>query len=297
MAREGKVSIVPMRDILKDARSRGYAVGCYNVVNLEMARGIIQAAEEERSPVILCHAEVHFPITPIEVIAPSILHLSRSARVPVSILLDHGLSIESVMRAIKNGFNAVMFDGSELPVEDNIQKTSQIVRIAHALDIDVEAEIGRVTRPKSGGACGEEEDAVVDDPSLYTDTEEASVFVERTGVDALAVAIGTAHGIYFREPKLDFDRLEKIRKNTNAFLVLHGGSGLSPETMRKATETGITKVNYYTGMALKAAEDLRALFKGTQDKIFYHDLVTASVKSFAEDARRTMRIFNSSGKA
>lgn len=290
------MSVVPMREILADAKSRKYAVGCYNAINLEMIRGIIKAAEEESSPVILCHAEVHLKFTPLEMIVPIMRAEAGRAKVPVALLLDHGHTFDVIVKAMNLGMNAVMFDGSSLPLKENVKITNEIVKIAGALDADVEAELGHVTRPKSAGAEGDEDDSVINDISLYTNPEEACTYVERTGVNALAVAFGTAHGMYLKEPKLDLERLENIAKAVNVPLVMHGGSGLTPLDFKNSIGKGISKINYYTGMALNSAEKLRSALKDNKTA-FYHNLMMEAIESFRIDACDTMRLFGSSGKA
>ena len=288
--------VVPMREILKDARIRGYAVGCYNAINLEMIRGILEAAEAEASPVILCHAEVHLKYTSLESIVPVMAAEAARAKVPAALLLDHGKDFGVMVRALHLGMNAVMFDGSSLPDSENIEKTREIVRIAQALDADVEAELGHVTRPKSAGADGSEDDSVIDDTSLYTSPDKAADFVAATGVQALAVAFGTAHGLYLKTPVLDLVRLAQIRDRVLSPLVMHGGSGLTETDFRQAIRAGICKVNYYTGMAVAAAERIRATLAGG-GTAFYHNLMMMAIDSFRQDAVETMRIFGSSGKA
>lgn len=291
------MSLIPMKEMLADATRGKYAVGCYNAINLEMIRGVIEAAEQEKSPVVLCHAEIHFKFTPLEKIAHIMVQEAKNARVPVSILLDHGKSFSALIKAMHLGFNAVMFDGSELSYEENVAQTKRIVEIAHVLDVCVEAELGHVTRPKSGGAEGEEDDSIVDDTSLYTDPMQAGIFIEQTQADALAVAYGTAHGLYLKKPVLDFDRLLQIRKNIDVPLVMHGGSGLSAQDFQKSIECGIQKINYYTGVAKKVAMDLKCKLISTEGDSFYHDLMMLSIQSIREDVAGTMRLFGSSGHA
>ena len=289
--------IVSMKEILKDAKSKKYAVGCYNAVDMQMIRGIIQAAEEENSPVILCHAEVHFKYTPIEKIAPVMIEEAANAKVPVALLLDHGKSFSAIMKAMHLGFNAVMFDGSELSFEENVCQTREIVKIARELNVSVEAELGHVTRPKSGGADGEEEDSVIYDKSFYTDPEKAADFVQKTGIDALAVAFGTVHGVYMTKPQLDLSRLDRIREITNMPLVMHGGSGLTAQDYENSIKNGICKINYYTNMALKAAEVIKEKLNNTKESVFYHNIMMWSIEAFKEDVKNTMKLFKSSNKA
>ena len=291
------MSIVSMNEILKDAKEKKYAVGCYNAINLDMIRGVIEAAEEEQSPVILCHAEIHFKYTPLEKIAPILVNEASSAKVPVALLLDHGTSFDAIIKAMKLGFNAIMYDGSSLSCEENTSNTKEFVKIARAMGISVEAEMGHVARPKSAGADGEDDDSIIDDMSLYTDPLQAEIFVEETGIDALAVAIGTVHGVYLKTPKLDIGRLKEICKKIDVPLVMHGGSGLTNMDFKNSIENGISKINYYTGMALYSAERIRKEFDRTNEKVFYHHMMMTAIDAFREDVQKTMKIFQSSGRA
>ncbi len=291
------LSKVSMGEMLRDASRRGYAVPCFNAINLDMVRGIIEAAEQESSPVILCHAEIHFKYTPLETIAPIMVDAMNKAKVPVSILLDHGKSFGAVTNAMHLGFNAIMFDGSEYDYEENVARTSEVVKIARTLGVSVEGELGYVTRPKSGGAEGEDDDSIIDDTSLYTDPEQAREFVERTGIDALAAAFGTVHGVYLKKPELDLNRLERISKTAGVPIVMHGGSGLSTENFNEAIDKGVAKINYYTGMALKVVDRAKERIAQSEAKMFYHELMMNVIQDFKEDAQQIMRTFRSNGKA
>lgn len=288
---------VAMNEMLQDASLRGYAVPCFNAINLDMIRGIIQAAEEEQSPVILCHAEIHFKYTPLEMIAPIMVEAMEQATVPVSILLDHGKSFSAVTKAMHLGFNAIMFDGSEYEYEENVLRTSEVVKIAKTLGVSVEGELGYVTRPKSGGAEGEDDDSIIDDTSLYTNPEQAREFVERTGIDALAAAFGTVHGVYLKKPKLDLSRLEQIRNTAGVPIVMHGGSGLSVEDFNNTIDKGVAKINYYTGMALKVMEQAKTRLAPPEESTFYHEFMMDVIQDFKEDAQQIMRTFRSNNKA
>lgn len=291
------MSKVPMSEMLQDASHRGYAVPCFNTISLDMVRGIIEAAEEEKSPVILCHAEIHFKYTLLEQIAPIMVEAMNKAKVPVSILLDHGKSFSAVTNAMHLGFNAIMFDGSEYGYEENVQKTSEVVKIAKTLGVSVEGELGYVTRPKSGGAEGQDDDSIIDDTSLYTDPEHAREFVERTGIDALAAAFGTVHGVYLKKPVLDLNRLEQISKTAGVPIVMHGGSGLSDEDFKQTIDKGVAKINYYTGMALKVVDRTKERFAQSEEKTFYHEFMMNVIQDFKDDAQQIMRGFRSQNKA
>ena len=286
-----------MSEMLQDASHRGYAVPCFNTISLDMVRGIIEAAEEEKSPVILCHAEIHFKYTLLEQIAPIMVEAMNKAKVPVSILLDHGKSFSAVTNAMHLGFNAIMFDGSEYGYEENVQKTSEVVKIAKTLGVSVEGELGYVTRPKSGGAEGQDDDSIIDDTSLYTDPEHAREFVERTGIDALAAAFGTVHGVYLKKPVLDLNRLEQISKTAGVPIVMHGGSGLSDEDFKQTIDKGVAKINYYTGMALKVVDRTKERFAQSEEKTFYHEFMMNVIQDFKDDAQQIMRGFRSQNKA
>ena len=289
--------IVSMKEILEDAEKKKYAVGCYNAIDLQMTRGILEAAEEEKSPVILCHAELHFKYTPLEKISYILVNEAKAAKAPVAILLDHGNSFSAIIKAIHFGFNAVMFDGSQLSFEENVKQTKEIVKIANQLGVSVEGELGRVARPKSGGAEGTEVDSIIYDKSLYTDPDKAVEFVERTGIHALTVAFGTVHGIYLDKPKLDLERLNKIKRITKVPLVMHGGSGLNARDYSNSIANGISKINYYTNMALKAAQTVKEKLNNSPGNLFYHDLMMWSIETFKEEVRKTIKLFGSNNKA
>lgn len=289
--------LISMKEMLKDAQKNNYAIGSFNAINLDMARGVIAAAEAENSPVIICHAEVHFKYTPLEKIAPILINEAEKADVPVAVLLDHGKSFSSILKAMDLGFNAIMFDGSRLSFEENIDKTREIVKIARSLDVSVEAELGHVSRPEGGGAEDDEEAAKYEHEGLHTIPAEASEFVNKTGVDCLAVAFGTAHGLYQSEPELDFARLEQLKNATEVPLVMHGGSGLSPKEFKKSINNGICKVNYYTGMAFKATNVIKEKLNQSEENVYYHDLMCWGIEAFKEDVRETLKLFGSNNQA
>jgi fructose-bisphosphate aldolase class II len=240
------VPLVPMSPVLKQAISKGYAVGAFNVVNLEFLEAIVEAAEEKSSPVILNIAEVHFTYIRLDTICAAIQAIANQTSVPVVLNLDHGLTREAVFLALRHGFTSVMFDGSRLDYESNRKTTKEVVTICHSLGVSVEGELGAVGGDEHGGL---EADA---SPDLFTNVEQAGDFVVYTGIDALAVAIGNVHGKYKGEPRLDFERLKAIHKATDIPLVLHGGSGIPASDFKKAIRLGIAKINYYTGMSQAA---------------------------------------------
>jgi fructose-bisphosphate aldolase class II len=287
-----------MREILKDAQKRKYAVGSYNAYDLGLVRGILKAAEQEKSPVILAHAPVHFKYTSLDSVANIIVHEAGKSGVPVALLLDHGYDIETCIKAIELGFNSVMMDSSRLTLEKNAEKVKQVCDYAHSRGCDVEGEIGYVTRPVSGKDEGIDEDSMVDDKTLYAKPEDAARFIEMTGVDALAVAFGTVHGLYFKKPALDFALLENIHSAAgNVPLVMHGGSGLQAADYKNSIECGIRKINYYTGMAVSSAKKIKESLNSDEDKGFYHCVMMDSIDFICEDIAASMRLFSSSNKA
>ncbi|MFR5868947.1 MAG: class II fructose-bisphosphate aldolase [Acutalibacteraceae bacterium] len=239
--------LVTMKEILDRASAENYGVAAPNV-NTELdARCALEAAEELNAPIIL---DVGFSANPDIVFYGSFLtRLAESSTVPVAINLDHGGSYEEVMMALRAGFTSVMVDRSVLPYEENVKEVSEIVKIAHAMGVSVEAELGHV---------GQGDNYAVDGKTALTDPQEAKKYIEETGVDMLAVAVGTAHGAYVGTPKLHFDRLEEIKKVTGHPLVLHGGSGSGDENLRKACQLGINKVNVCNDLMRAACDSVTA---------------------------------------
>ena len=231
--------LVNLNDVLKDAQQQHYAVGLFNTIDTDMLEAVISAAEHLRAPVIVGTAEVLLPYGELKLIAPSVLAAAKRASVPVVVHYDHGLTFERCMEALQLGFTSVMFDGSAGDPEQNCVNTREMVRIAHAMGATVEGEIGHVGE----AAHGDETSA-----NRYTTPDEAADFIAATGVDALAVAIGTAHGAYKSKPRLDLDRLRAIRARVDSPLVLHGGSGLSDDDFRNTVRDGIAKINIFTDL-------------------------------------------------
>lgn len=231
--------LVTMNEILRDAKRGGYGVGFFNAVNVEMARAVIETAEALRAPVMVGTAEVLLPAMPLERVAEYLLPMARKAAVPVCVHYDHGLTFDKCMEALGLGFTSIMYDCSTQDYESNAAKVAEMVRICHAMGATVEGELGHVGDNEGAGR--------LDDPSAYfTDPAVARDFAAKTGVDALAVALGNAHGDYKLPPKLDFDRITAIAEATGLPLVLHGGSGLSDDDFREAVRRGVCKVNIFT---------------------------------------------------
>ena len=278
--------LVTLKEILQDASDKKYAVGLFNMLNLEMARGIIDAAEEERSPVILGVAEVHLPSIPFDYASEIMRKIARDSRAPVCLHFDHGTDYNKIMTAIRGGFTSVMYDGSSLPYEENIANTAQVSKVAHAVGVSVEAELGHVGGGEGGGDDGVEE--------MYTNPEQVLDFTARSDVDALAVAIGTAHGQYKRTPVLDIQRLARLARISDKPLVLHGGSGLSDEAFRSTIQNGIRKVNICTEMCLA---EYRAYAYAFSQNVGFEMALQIAKETVQEVVRGKMRLFGSSNRA
>jgi len=274
--------LVTLEEILKDAEDRKYGVGLFNMLNLEMARGIIEAAEEEKSPLILGVAEVHLPLIPFDYASLIMNKIAKEASVPVCLHFDHGTDFGKIETAINSGFTSVMYDGSALPYEENIANTKKISTIAHAKGVSVEAELGHVGGAEGGADDGAEE--------MYTRVDQVNDFIERADIDALAVAIGTAHGQYKTKPKLDINRLAEIYAVTKKPLVLHGGSGLTDEDFRNTIKNGIRKVNICTEMCVALRE---AYLSSANHEILFND----GKNAVKEIVKGKMQLFGSSNKA
>ena len=276
--------LVNLNDVLKDAQNGKYAVGLFNTTDTDMLEGVISAAEELKSPVIIGTAEVLLPYGDLKLIAPSVIAAAKRASVPVVVHYDHGLTFDRCIEALKLGFSSIMFDGSAGDSEKNLADTREIVKIAHSMGVTVEGEIGHVGEASTG------DNATAD---MYTTPEEAEDFIAKTGVDALAIAIGTAHGAYKSKPCLDIERLKQIRARVDTPLVLHGGSGLSDDDFRNTIRERIANVNIFTDLCL-AGE--RAMAEGV-GKLAYLEQRNLKVKYIKEAAMKKMQLFGCDNKA
>ena len=273
--------LVTLKGLLEDAKNKKQAVGAFNGTTLEGIRAIIGAAEELRRPVILQHAQSHDTIIDLNEIAPLMLHYARSASVPVAVHLDHGSTFKRCMEAIRAGFTSVMYDASAKPFEQNLMETAEIVKAAHSVGVSVEAELGHVAN-------------INEDPgedNIYTDPALAEEFVKRTGVDCLAVAFGTVHGLYVKQPRLDLSIVTQISEKTGIPLVMHGGSGVSGDNYRRAIKEGICKINYYTYMNTAGGNAARSFVKQSGEHLAYDCLTLAATESMKQDVIAAMRIF------
>ncbi len=272
--------LVNLKEILKIAEEKKIAIGSFNSPNLTSLKAIIGAAEELNMPVIIMHAQVHeeMGLCVMEEIAPIMLMFAKKAKVPVCVHLDHGVDIDYVKRGLELGFTSVMYDGSTLSTEENTANTKAMVEFAKKFGASVEAEIGSMGAREGGDGEGDE--------SIYTDPDAAKVFVENTGIDALACAFGTVHGFYKSAPKLDFERISKIESLIDVPIVMHGGSGVSEADYKEVIKRGVRKVNYYTYMSKAGAVAI-----SNKEYAQFHDALIDAEKAIKEDVMKAMTIF------
>ena len=283
------MALVPIDILMKEAEAGGYAVGAFNCNNMEIVQAIVAAARAERSPVIMQASQGAIKYAGIDYIVAMVKVAAEDAGVPVALHLDHGTSFAQTMQCIRSGFSSVMIDGSKHPLEDNIALTNRVMDVARAVGVSVEAELGKIG--------GTEDDIVVSErEALFTDPEEARYFVERTGVDALAVAIGTAHGRYKGVPQLDFDRLRKIRSLVDTPIVLHGSSGVPNEAIREAIEIGVRKINIDTNIREAFVDRTRWVCTEHPDEIDPRKILGPAREAATEIIREKIRLFGSSNR-
>lgn len=290
--------LAKMNDLLKEAQTKKVGIGAYNAPNLEAVRAVIAAAEELNQPVILAHAQVHEPVIPLSEIGPIMVQYAKQAKVPVAVHLDHGTSFDLCVQALEMGFTSVMFDASDQSFEENVKGTSEMVKIAHALGASVEAELGHVFTSEVGGEAGAEDRVVynVEDHAgddMYTDPEAARKFVEQTNVDCLAIAFGTAHGIYLTKPELNLERVSEIAEVVDIPLVMHGGSGVSKEDMQTAIKNGICKINYFAYMNKSGGEKVKEYVASLGSEIpFFDEISKKGIEGMKENVVESMKVFS-----
>ena len=276
------MALVKMKDLLKRAEEKNIGCGAFSVGNMEMVKGAIRSAEELNTPIILQIAEVRLKNSPLHLMGPMMVQAAKEAKVDVAVHLDHGLTFETVDKALGLGFTSVMLDASTLPFEENIAKVKKVVEKARKYGATVEAELGLV-----GGS----EDGSCDHGIRCTDPDDAVVYARETGIDALAVAIGNAHGNYPVAPTLAFDVLEKIHEKVDIPLVLHGGSGITDKDFQRAISLGIRKVNIATASFNSLTAHVEKYMAST-DKHNFFDLNEAMVQGTYENVKRHILVFN-----
>lgn len=288
--------LVDTRDMLNHAHRNEYAIGGFHVVGLDFLDAILQAAEACRSPVVLSLAEPHFGYYDFELAMAAAERAARRAKVPVAIHFEHGIGCESAVRAINLGCNGVMVDYSNDAFSTNVSRTREVVELAHGCGVAVEGELGAIAGVVGDDAANGSEEAALAGDTVYTSAAQAEAYAERTGVDCLAVSVGTVHGHVRGRPKLDFDRLRKIRSAVSLPLVIHGGSGLSDDQYRRLIQCGVAKINYFTALADIAADSIRGNSRADA-RYGYTALVSDVRPRIRAEVERCMRLWGSAGRA
>ena len=283
------MSLVTTKELLLDAQKNGYAVGAFNVENMEMVQAVVAAADELKSPVIMQTTPSTVKYAELAYFYANAKVAAEAASVPVAIHLDHGSSFELAMRAYRTGYTSIMIDGSHETYEENIKISKAVADACHPGGVPVEAELGKVG--------GKEDDLDGGDGDPYTDPEQAAEFVKLTGVDSLAIAIGTAHGVYKGEPKLDLDRLGEIRKVVDVPLVLHGTSGVPDETVKECVKRGICKVNYATDLRIAFSKGVKSVMAANPDVFDPKKYNAAGREEVKEYVKQKIMVVGSNGKA
>lgn len=281
------MTIANMKELLNDAEEKGYCIGAFSIANMEMIMGAIKAAEELRSSIILQIAEIRLEHSPLCLIGPTMISAAEKASVPIAVHLDHGESLETIREALDLGFTSVMYDGSSLPLEENIAKTKEVISIAKSYGAAVEGEVG---------VLGKKEDGSGDGKPLITMVEDAEKFYKQTNVDALAVAIGNAHGLYKGKPNLNIKRLKEIWNKVEAPLVLHGGSGITEKGFRECIENGIRKINVATATFNNTVERVDELLKESSNSVDYFSYHNIVIDAAYESVKKHIKVFGSAGR-
>lgn len=275
-----------LREVVNEAVAKNAAVGSFNTPNMECILAVLDAAEKLDVPVIIAHAQCHEDVAPLDKIGPVMIELAKRSSTKVCVHLDHGEDFDYCKRAIDLGFTSVMIDYSTLPYEENIKGTREVVEYAHKYGVEVEAELGALPA-REGGLEG----AVANPEDLYTKPRLVPDYLERTGIDALAIAFGTSHGIYKSKPVLNMDIISEVRKYTDLPLVMHGGSGISEEEYREVIKRGIGKINYYSYMSYRGYSEAKRITE-EKEADFFHNLALGAQKAMEENALATLKVFN-----
>ncbi|MCI6660398.1 MAG: class II fructose-bisphosphate aldolase [Peptoniphilaceae bacterium] len=289
--------LVTMKELLEKADQENYAVGAFNCATLENVRSIVQAAEEMSQPVILQYAQAHEKFISLEEMGSILLYYARKSRLPIAVHFDHGTSLKAIQAAIDLGFSSVMIDASSKDYEENVRLTKEVVRMAKAKGVTVEAELGHVFNSSIGageGAVTDSQEDYEDLDQIYTNPSDAKDFVGKTGVDCLAIAFGTVHGIYLSKPHLDLERIKQVKDQVQIPLVMHGGSGVSEEDYWVAIENGIRKVNYYTYANKAGAKAVVNRIQGMDEKetILYDELSLLATGAMRDNVKEAIRMFS-----
>ena len=282
--------LVTLNETLKLAENKNMALGGFNITNLESLRSVLSAAEKLHLPVVLMFAQIHAHMIPLSLIGPSMVRCAEETGIPVTVHLDHGADLAYLRQALDLGFTSIMYDGSQLPYEENLENTRKAVELAAHDGASVEAELGTMGKRETGdGSSGGENNR-----KIYTDPALAAQFIKESGIDALACSFGTTHGIYLTKPKLDLDIVRRIRELTDGFpIVMHGGSGVSEEDYRRCIEAGVRKINYFTYMDKAGGSAAKAYAEGIEDgkPVFFSDIIKTAQEAMEADVERTLRVF------
>lgn len=282
--------LVSLNNTLKYAEEKNIALGGFNITNLESLRSVLSAAEKLQLPVVLMFAQIHAHMIPLSLIGPSMVRCAEETGIPVTVHLDHGADLDYLRQALDLGFTSIMYDGSQLPYEENLENTRKAVELAAHYGASVEAELGTMGKRETGdGSSGGENNR-----KIYTDPALAAQFIKESGIDALACSFGTTHGIYLTKPKLDLDIVRRIRELTDGFpIVMHGGSGVSEEDYRRCIEAGVRKINYFTYMDKAGGSAAKAYAEGIEDgkPVFFSDIIKTAQEAMEADVERTLRVF------
>jgi len=281
------MALVNMKDLLNHAYDNHYAVGAFEIVNLDFLRAVIAAAEQARSPVILNVVQRHSDLFDVELLMSAIVTAAKRASIPVAIHMDHCSNMESVHSAIRHGCNGVMFEGAITELPENIKRTREAVDIAHSCGVPVEGELGYV--------AGFNPDNAEDDQSIQTSVIEAKAFVERAGVDFLSISIGTVHGQNNGKIRLDFNRLSRIYESVHVPLVIHGGTGLTDQQYHKLIDRGVAKINYFTAVSELVVNQVRNNL--TDKNAGYCEMIKSIHQEITAEAQRVMQVWRSAGRA
>ncbi len=282
-----KSMLVNMNEILLPAKEGRYGVGFFNAINVEMARAVIETAEELNAPVMVGTAEILLPAMELELVSDYLIPMAKKARVPVCVHYDHGLTFERCMEALKLGFTSVMYDCSTVSYEENVKRVAEMVKICHGMGVTVEAELGHVGDNFGSGKLENPED-------YFTDPDTALEYIQLTGADSLAVAVGNAHGDYAFPPKLDFERIKVISEKTNLPLVLHGGSGLADDDFRNAVKLGVSKINIFTDIDKAGKAGVEAGIAAGERTMM--GLIPYEINAMKAVVSEKIRLFGSEGK-
>ncbi|MFR5412679.1 MAG: class II fructose-bisphosphate aldolase [Enterocloster bolteae] len=286
--------LVNSKVLLEDAMKHNYAVAGINTTSLTMLRAVLEAAEEEGTPVILSHAQLHEPYAPIELMGPLMKAAAEKSTVPCSLHLDHGTTEAYIYKALSLGFTSVMADFARFSFEENVERTKKVADVCHEIHVTVEGEYGEMPSNVTGQGRALPEGESLE--FFFTKPDKAARYVEQTGVDSLVVSFGSVHGIYIEEPKMDYERLGAIREAvSNTPLVMHGGSGLSEEDTRTCIDGGIRKINYYTYMACEPSKKLVQFISSSGKPPYFHEICEYSRELMKEKARYAIKLFQNRG--